>query len=290
MTRAVFRRKMVLRSHIKTMNRTLALLATLLLASASIFASQEKLIALTFDDGPRPYVLFGMPPGTEKPMPGLLDLLDKDQVKATFFVMGWRLTPGSYGDRREPRTDKTCLDAARETFRRGNEIENHTFSHVQLRLLEKQKGETGAVADVDKGAQMVKSVTGRTPLYLRPPDWIMTPELARDLRARGYRILTISTELPVALRDVNSLDYLCARKGIQCPKPSLADSVLRQIADREKHGVTTHILTFHELSTTYPAVEKLIPELKGRGYRFVTLEEYMRVVRPAANPTAASGQ
>ncbi|HXZ80114.1 MAG TPA: polysaccharide deacetylase family protein [Terriglobales bacterium] len=272
------------------MKKIIGLLVALLATTANSFASQEKLIALTFDDGPRPYVLFGTPPGAEKPTPSLLDLLDKDQVKATFFVMGWRLTPGSYGDRREPRIDKTCLDAARETFRRGNEIENHTYSHVQLRLLEKQKGETGAVADVDKGAQMVKSVTGRTPLYLRPPDWIMTPELARDLQARGYHILTISSELPIALRDVNSLDYLCAGRASQCPKPSLTDSVLRQIADREKHGVTTHILTFHELSTTYPAIEKLIPELKSHGYRFVTLEEYMRLVRPAANLSATSGQ
>lgn len=265
------------------MNRPIALLLAMLATAATAFASQEKLIALTFDDGPRPYVLLGAPASAEKPTPSLLDLLDRDQVKATFFVMGWRLTPGSYGDRREPRIDKTCLDAAREAFRRGNEIENHTYSHVQLRLLEKQKGESGAIADVDKGAQMVKSVTGKTPLYLRPPDWIMTPELARDLETRGYHILTISSALPADLRDVNSLDYLCAGKASQCPKPSLADAVMRQIAERERHGVTTHILTFHELSTTYPAIEKLIPELKARGYRFVTLEEYMRLVRPAAN-------
>src|SRR5712672_1397241 len=41
-----------------------------------------KLIALTFDDGPRPYVLFGSK-GLH-PAPGLVDILDKNGVKATF--------------------------------------------------------------------------------------------------------------------------------------------------------------------------------------------------------------
>src|SRR6185369_8795911 len=56
----------------------------------------EKLIALTFDDGPRPYVLYGMQDPQkfgrkeDKPIPGLLDLLDREKVHATFFVMGWR--------------------------------------------------------------------------------------------------------------------------------------------------------------------------------------------------------
>jgi peptidoglycan/xylan/chitin deacetylase (PgdA/CDA1 family) len=60
--------------------------------------SADKLIALTFDDGPRPYVLLGTT--GEHPTPGLLDTLEKNGVKGTFFVVGWRLTPGTWGDRR----------------------------------------------------------------------------------------------------------------------------------------------------------------------------------------------
>jgi hypothetical protein len=54
--------------------------------------------------------------------------------------------------------------------------------------------------------------------------------------------------------------------------------VLKQIEQREKHGVYTHILAFHELSTTTAMMPELITELKGRGYRFVTLSEYMQLV------------
>ena len=52
-----------------------ALLLFLVLAPMAADAAEQKLIALTFDDGPRPYVLLGRP--GER---GLLDLLDKQQV------------------------------------------------------------------------------------------------------------------------------------------------------------------------------------------------------------------
>ena len=77
------------------------------------------------------------------------------------------------------------------------------------------------------------------------------------------------------------LDYLCtSRNPAGCPKPSLAVGVLKQIEQREKHGVYTHILAFHELSSTTAVMPELISTLKARGYRFVTLTEYMHLVAP----------
>ena len=54
--------------------------------------------------------------------------------------------------------------------------------------------------------------------------------------------------------------------------------VLQEIAQREKKGTYTHILAMHELSTTTSMLKTLLPELRQRGYRFVTLDEYMREV------------
>jgi peptidoglycan/xylan/chitin deacetylase (PgdA/CDA1 family) len=134
--------------------------------------------------------------------------------------------------------------------------------------------------DVDRGAQAIKAITGTQPRYLRPPDWIIPDDARRDLEHQGYRVLTIASENPVALRDVNSLDYLCAGKAVGCPKPSLADGVIKQVEQREKRGIYTHILAFHELSTTTAIMPRLISDLKARGYRFVTLTEYMSLVEP----------
>ncbi|HET6933856.1 MAG TPA: polysaccharide deacetylase family protein [Candidatus Angelobacter sp.] len=238
--------------------------------------SLDKLIALTFDDGPRPYVLFG---SKEHPAPGLADILDQNGVKATFFVVGWRLTPKTWGEpRHEENIGVTCLDAAQQLLRRGHELEDHTYSHVELRSAERKNGEPWVRHDVDRGAEAIKAVTGAQPRYVRPPDWIITNDARRDLEHEGYRVLTISSENPIAMRDVNSLDYLCAGKAVGCPKPSLADAVLKQIDQREKRGAYTHILAFHELSTTAAIMPRLISDLKSRGYRFVTLTEYMKLV------------
>lgn len=247
-------------------------------AKASSLPAADKLIALTFDDGPRPYVLFGSKSGPHS-APGLLDTLDRDGVKATFFVVGWRLTPKTWGEpRHEENIGVTCIDAAEQLVRRGHELEDHTYSHLELRSAERKNGEPWVMQDVDRGAQAIEAVTGTPPRYVRPPDWIITSDARRDLEHQGYRVLTISPENPMALRDVNSLDYLCAGKATECPKPSLVDAVLKQVEQRERKSTYTHILAFHELSTTAAAMPRLITELKARGYRFVTLTEYMKLV------------
>jgi peptidoglycan/xylan/chitin deacetylase (PgdA/CDA1 family) len=253
-------------------------------AKITAVSPADKLIALTFDDGPRPYVLFGSK--TINRGAGLADILDQNGVKATFFVVGWRLTPKTWGEpKHEEDIGVSCLDAAEQLIRRGHELEDHTYSHLELRSAEKKNGEQWVMHDVDRGAQAIKAVTGTQPRYVRPPDWILTDDARRDLQKQGYRVLTISSENPMPLRDVNSLDYLCAGKAVGCPKPSLPDAVLQQIGQREKKGTYTHILAFHELSTTAAIMPRLITELKARGYRFVTLTEYMKLVEPKPGET-----
>ncbi len=131
---------------------------------------------------------------------------------------------------------------------------------------------------MNRGAEAIKAVTGTQPHYLRPPDWIIPDDARRDLERQGYHLLTISQENPIALRDVNSLDYLWTRDSVEARTLSLADAVLTQVEQREKRGVYTHILAFHELSSTAAIMPKLIANLKARGYRFVTLSEYMQLV------------
>lgn len=262
------------------MLRSIAI-ASLFFLTLPAFAA-EKLIALTFDDGPRPYVLYGI-----KPAPGLLDVLDQQHVKATFFVMGWRLTPKTWGDHRyETNIGITCIDAAKDELRRGHEIEDHTYSHEELKTMERKKGEQWVVGDVERGAAVIKALTESQPQYVRPPDWVLPDDARRDLEHRGFHILTISSENPIAQRDINSLDYLCAGKHpTQCPKPSLEESVLKQIDAREKKGVYTHVLAFHELTTTTAIMPDLILKLKARGYRFVTVQEYMSAVSKPQSQT-----
>jgi hypothetical protein len=63
----------------------------------------EKIVYLTFDDAPSKLTL------------PLLDILDRYQVKATFFVVGF--------------TDEKSLDAMREIVHRGHTIAAHSYTH-----------------------------------------------------------------------------------------------------------------------------------------------------------------
>ena len=66
----------------------------------------EKAVYLTFDDGPIPEVT-----------PWVLDLLDKHNIKATFFMVGDNI-------RKHP-------DEFRMVVERGHRIGNHTFNHIR---------------------------------------------------------------------------------------------------------------------------------------------------------------
>jgi peptidoglycan/xylan/chitin deacetylase (PgdA/CDA1 family) len=238
-------------------------------------ARSAKLIALTFDDGPKPYVLMGTRSGKGVSSQSLLALLDQQGVKATFFVMGWRLSKNA--DEKCRQVDGgVCREAAEEEHRRGHEIENHTYGHGNFRVMAGRYGEAWVLNDIERASTIIQSISGVKPAYLRPPDWTIWPELARKIEARGYRLMTKSTAVPPALRDVDSEDYFCAGRDLaKCPKPSDYDYVLRSVAQRERQGVEQHILVFHELPQSVELLSRLIPELKKCGYRFVTLRTYM---------------
>ena len=90
------------------------------------------------------------------------------------------------------------------------------------------------------------------------------------------------------MRDINSLDYLCAGKNPkQCPKPSLVDSVLKQIDQREKKGVFTDVLAFYvdRSKRLVYGVGAFNTFQQGRDIRFPGAENCRNVVTPTqANP------
>ena len=238
-------------------------------------ARGAKLIALTFDDGPKPYVLLGTQSGKGVASQSLLGLLDQQGIKATFFVMGWRLSKNADAKCRQE-DGGVCREAAEEEHRRGHEIENHTYGHGNFRIMVKRYGEEWVLNDIDRASTIIEKTTGEKPKYLRPPDWTIWPELEQKIEARGYRVMTKSSSIPPALRDVDSEDYFCAGRDVsKCPKPSDYAYVVRTLEQRERQGVERHILVFHELPQSVELLSRLIPELKKRGYKFVTLRAYM---------------
>ena len=98
----------------------------------------KKVIALTFDDGPSYY--------TDQ----ILKLLQKEEVTATFFLIGNKIN-------RYQETVQTML-------KNGNEIGNHSFSHKWLTKLDDDDLQEEIILTQDT----IKNLTGFTPRVFRP--------------------------------------------------------------------------------------------------------------------------
>jgi peptidoglycan/xylan/chitin deacetylase (PgdA/CDA1 family) len=236
----------------------------------------DMYIALTFDDGPNPAALFGLDIATKKPLhlPGLLEILDRHNIKATFFVMGWKLSQYAPAELRL---------AAKEVYARGHEIENHTFGHGPFRKMIKRFGEEWVLRDIEKASQVIKELTGRRPSYVRPPEWNIWPEIKSKIEERGYRVMARESDgvfIPPLFADVDTEDYRHYELNLEKrPRCLLEDCVKEKIIAREKRGIFSHILVFHELPLSAQALDNLIPWLKRRGYKFLTLDEYMSALQ-----------
>jgi peptidoglycan/xylan/chitin deacetylase (PgdA/CDA1 family) len=112
-------------------------------------SSTEKLVALTFDDGPN-----------TSTTPKVLDKLEKHGVVASFFLIG------------EFVTDSTKPMVKRE-IELGCEICNHSWSHPYMDKLapEQIKRE---VEDTDR---LIRSLTGKAPAFFRPPFIVVSDEM-----------------------------------------------------------------------------------------------------------------
>jgi len=108
--------------------------------SASMPSSTDKMVALTFDDGPAA----GQ---TDK----VLEILKRENVPATFFMLG--------------KAAKRYPALAAQVAAQGELIGNHTYDHVELTRL-KFSDIQGEIA---RGADAIRSASGTAPVWLRPP-------------------------------------------------------------------------------------------------------------------------
>jgi peptidoglycan/xylan/chitin deacetylase (PgdA/CDA1 family) len=120
-------------------------------------------VALTFDDGPDP-----------DSTPFLLDLLDRHQAAATFFVNG--------------RTARRHPHLIREIVARGHTIGNHSYSHDNFVMF---KSPRTLVREIT-ATQRVLRRCGIAPLTFRPPVGVTSPRLAKAIDETGLYVVNFS--------------------------------------------------------------------------------------------------
>lgn len=116
----------------------------------------EKIVALTFDDGPNP-------PYTN----ALLEVLRKHDVQATFFVVGKNL--------------EKYPDVGRAIVADGHTIGNHTYAHDFSNYLKHLTLDR----DIERNQDLIARLLGQRPMFFRPPWLFRQPWLLRHIRKLG---------------------------------------------------------------------------------------------------------
>ena len=170
----------------------------------------------------------------------ILKILAENDIKATFFEIGINI--------------KQYSTTTRHVIAAGHEIGNHTYSHTTMRHLSGKELQ----AEIEQTDRLLQEL-GYEPVSLfRPPQGICTDVLFDVMSSTGKRAI---------LWNIDTLDW--AHRS--------SDEIVREI---EKHVGGGDIILFHDYisgeNTTIPAIKKLIPALKARGYQFVTVSELMQ--------------
>lgn len=131
--------------------------------------TKQKVIALTFDDGP-----------TQNSV-AILQLLQQENVKATFFCIGKNIAQNP--------------DIFKLMYANGHVVGNHSYYHNNNFNLQST---SKVLEELQKTNQIIKKTIGKTPLLFRPPNGVSNPMLAKalkktNLQAIGWNVRTFDT-------------------------------------------------------------------------------------------------
>jgi len=185
-----------------------------------------KVIALTFDDGP-------WPTHTE----AVLDVLEKENVKATFFMIGRQVY-------RYPNLVKRIRN---EGHTLGNHTQGHAYSSRSTPAMTR--------AQIAEGQTAIQKVAGVRSTWIRPPGGSMTPAFGRETSRYG---------LKVAMWTVDPQDWR---------RPPVGTLIQRVVTGAKPGAVVLMHDGGGDRSKTVEALGPIIRELKKQGYTFVTLDE-----------------
>lgn len=206
------------------------------------YGYRPKQIALTFDDGPDPQYT-----------PAILDILKREGVPATFFVIG--------------KQAEEHPDLVARIWNEGHGIGNHSYTHPNLA----RTGQDRTLLEIAATQRIIEAITGHTTTLFRPPYAIdVEPRTGDDLRA----VMLASERNFLALGEkIDPQDWRLTQPapgGTLKPR-SVSDIVESVWKDRDAGSV----LLLHDgggdRSKTIAALPRIIERLKANGYTFVTV-------------------
>jgi len=127
--------------------------------SLSSFPTEEKAIAITFDDGP-----------SERYTPEILNLLKRFKAKATCFSIGEKIISNP--------------ELLKEIRFQGHAVGNHSYSHSNFFSFYRKRK---VIKEIKKTNQIIDEVTGESCFLFRPPYGVTNPSIAKALKSTGLK-------------------------------------------------------------------------------------------------------
>lgn len=192
----------------------------------------KPMVALTFDDGP----IYGI---TDQ----ILNILEENNARATFFVCGWR-----FGHDENK-------DILRRAVALGCEIGNHTWSHNML----PGQNYVSVRYEVQNTNKVIFDIAGVHPHCLRPPGGQNTYEAMRVARENDMMVVLWSQS-----GNVHEID-----------PQKIAQNVEKQIVDGDVLEDGDIVLLHDTHYNMIDAVKIIVPKLIEEGYQLVTMWELL---------------
>jgi cellulose synthase/poly-beta-1,6-N-acetylglucosamine synthase-like glycosyltransferase/spore germination protein YaaH/peptidoglycan/xylan/chitin deacetylase (PgdA/CDA1 family) len=222
------------------------------------YGHAEKKIVLTFDDGPDPVYT-----------PQILDILKKEKVPGSFFVVGIMAEQN--------------MGLLLKEFNMGYEIGNHTFFHPDMSKVSTER----VKFELNATRKLIESVTGHSTILFRPPynadaEPSTSAEILPVAQSRAENYINIG----------ESIDPQDWQPGIT------ADQIFAAVVKQQEMG---NVLLLHDAggnrSATVEALPRIIKYFKDKGYEFATIgqligktkNELMPVVKVNGNEFIDSG-
>lgn len=195
--------------------------------------TNEKLIALTFDDGPHPVFTIN-----------LLDIFKEKGIKATFFVTGNSIVKHK--------------NIVRRMIAEGHELGNHSFSHINLIF----KKKSIIREEIEKTDRLLRELGVKDEIHFRPP-------FGRLLFAASSVLVSLNKKVimwNVPTKDFKENDpHIILNRIYKRIKPG--SIIVLHDSGVERPGKKI------DRQATINAVKVLIEELPNKGYEFRTVSE-----------------
>ena len=201
-------------------------------APDDVDCAKVKCVALTFDDGPGPY--------TDR----LLKILQNDNARATFFLIGNKVAANP--------------DGAKRIAEAGMEVGNHTWEHPNMTAIPPED----VPAQFSRASDAIEAATGQRPKLVRTAGGLVDDQVLAEAKKQGLADINW---------DVIPFDWI---------NDSNIAATRYMLMTQIKPG---SVVLFHDTySSTVDLVYQFIPVLKANGYHLVTVSQLLGPREPGS--------